>query len=398
MRKNLKIISLITVGNILDYYDFMLFAHLGAAMTGFFIPNLNPTQTHLVSLLLFAIPFIIRPIGGYLFGTLSDRFGRGFALGQTLKYASFAGFGIAVLPGYEIAGVISMIVFVLLRALQGLSLGGEYMTAGTLLMEKYKTRRSFISGSLAASGSIGSLVAFGFSWFYLNDHLPEEAWRYAFAFGALATYISFIFREKLKKEMGVSVATKAMQYDVPRSGAISVAIFAGVLTNVIIWIPIVYTNFYFTKILHYPASAGLLATFTALICSIVLTPLAGYLSDRFLKPEKMMMLGAVLSIPLSIVGVLCIQQGSLWGVFILMVANVTFGAPVHAVLNPLFPSECRGRYVSTCFMLGASFGSLVPVISGYLAEHYHMYNAPIVFMVVAGVVTSGVFYWAFNHN
>lgn len=396
MTRDFKIISLVLMGNALDYYDFMLFAHLGVVITHLFFPDLDATETHLLSLLLFAIPFVVRPVGGYVFGLLSDKLGRGHALGQTLKYASFASAGIALLPGYEYAGIVSMVLFILLRALQGLSLGGEFTTAGTLLLEKYSRHRSLLSAVVGSSGTVGSLFAFGFSWFYLNGYLSEEAWRIAFGFGALATYLSYVFRQKLRNQMAASTAARQVRYDVPHRTAMVLSVLSGLLIGVIFWIPMVYVNFYLTKILHYPVSVGLNATLVALLSSIVLTPVVGYITDRFTRPEIMMTFGALLSMPLSIIGFLLIQHGYLSGQIFLILSVVIFGAPQHALMNPLFPPETRSRYVNTLFMVGASFGSLVPVVSGYLVDHVGFHQAPMILVVFFGALTSVVFLRTFG--
>jgi len=394
-KQNARVISLVLTGNLLDYYDFMLFAHIGAVLTGVFMRTLDPTQTHLLSLLLFSIPFIVRPFGGYLFGAISDRFGRGIALGQTLKFASFASFGIALLPGYEIGGLLSVILFILLRALQGLSLGGEYTTAGTVLMEKYATRRSLLSALVGSSGTVGSLIAFGFSWFYLNDYFSEQAWRYAFGVGALVTYLSFLLRNKLKKDMEGVPEIKALRYDIAPRKAIIVSLSVGLLIGVMFYFPMVYTNFYLTKILGYPASTGLLATLTALVGSILLTPFFGLLADRY-TPERIMTLAALLSIPSAIIGFMLIEQGNLWGQVLLIGCIAMFGAPTHSLLNPLFDAESRSRHVNTCFMLGASLGSLAPFVSGYIASEFGFNQAPMVLVVITGLFTFSVFYKTFR--
>ncbi len=398
MNKDLKVISLVVFGNALDYYDFMLFAHLGAIITGYFIPHLDPVSTHLLSLLLFAIPFVIRPIGGFIFGKLSDMQGRGFALGQTLKYASFASLGIALLPSYEIGGVISIVLFILLRALQGLSLGGEYTTAGTVLMERYTSHRGLLSGMVGASGTVGSLFAFSFSWLYLKDYLSGDAWRIAFGIGALLTYISYLLRNKLKNEMVRTEDKKPFRYLMPHRQAILITLFTGILVGVTIWIPMVYANFYLTKILHYSTATGLNATLIALLGSITLTPLFGYLCDRYSRPEIMMTVGAMLTIPLCIIGFILIQQGILIGQIFLILAAVIFAAPMHAVMNALFPPNIRGRAINTTFMIGASLGSLVPVLSGYWATHHNIHNLPLGFVMICGAITSIIFYFSFMNK
>lgn len=395
VRKHTRVIALVATGNILDYYDFMLFAHLGATLTAVFFPKLAPTETHLLGLLLFAIPFIVRPFGGYFFGKLSDTIGRGYALGQTLKYASFASLGIALLPGFEKLGWVSIIGFIMFRALQGLSLGGEYTTAGTVLMEKYSKHQGLLSGIVGASGTVGSLFAFGFSWFYLKDYFSADAWRIAFAVGAGVTYLSYYFREKLKKEMTSSAIIPALPYNISVRRAMLIVTMIGFYIGVIIWYPMIYANFYLTKILHYPASTGLIATLIALVGSIVLTPIAGHLADRF-RPERVMTIGALLSIPLCLAGFYLLQHGIVMGQLLTICAVALFGGPMHAVMNPLFAPEHRSRYVNTCFMLGASLGSLVPSISGFFAKQYAFYYAPSLFLTTLGCATFYLFVTSFR--
>lgn len=392
-----RVLALVVSGNILDYYDFMLFAHVSAILSTVFFPGLQPTQAHLVGLAMFAIPFVIRPFGGYFFGRLSDTLGRGYALGQTLKYASFASLGIALLPGYEIGGAVSASLFILLRALQGLSLGGEYTTAGTLLMEKFTTHRGFISGVVGASGTVGSLIAFGFSWFFLNGYFSDDAWRLAFGIGAIVTYISYLLRETLKKEMETPVEISRLPYDISQSRAMLIVTLIGLYIGVMIWYPMVYANFYLTKILHYPASIGLTATLIALVGSIIFTPIAGHLADRF-KAERMMTIGALLSLPLCTGGFLLLEQGNLLGQVLLISSVALFGAPMHAVMNPLFPPENRSRYVNTCFMIGASLGSLAPSASGFLATQYGFHYAPLLIVLFFGSMTFAVFQASFKLN
>lgn len=393
--QNKRVIALVVTGNILDYYDFMLFAHVGAALTAVFFPGLDPTQTHLLSLVFIAIPFIVRPFGGYFFGKLADTLGRGFALGKTLKYASLASLGIALLPGYELGGMISSVFFILFRALQGLSLGGEYTTAGTLLMEKYKSRQGLLSGVVGASGTVGSLIAFGFAWFYLNDYFSPDAWRFAFGAGAVVTYISYILREKLKKEMTGQTQITALPYDISHARAILITLLIGLYIGVIIWYPMIYSNFYLTKILYYPASTGLTATLISLVGSIILTPFAGALADRY-PAERVMTFGALMTIPLSIGGLLLIEQGNLWGQILMVSGVALFGAPMHVVMNPLFSAERRSRSVNTSFMVGASIGGLAPLVSGFFASQYHFHYAPVLIVLIFGTITFSVFYSTFR--
>lgn len=388
--KNKSVIALVMSGNFLDYYDFMLFAYFGQALTQVFFPWLEPTEAHLLSLLLTALPLLVRPLGGYFFGKLADARGRGHALGQTLKYASMASLGMALLPGYAIGGLASACFFILFRALQGLSLGGEYTTAGTLLMEQYAHRRGLLSALLGASGTFGSLCAFGISWFYWNNYFTGESWRVAFAAGALVTYLSYYFREKLKKQMAGPVQAMSSPSSVSRSTALLITASVGCYIGIIFWYPMIYAHFYLTKVLMLPASTGFLAILIALVGSVILTPLAGLLADRF-KPERVMTLGALLSLPLSIGGMLLVSQGHLIGQVLQIMAVALFGAPMHAVMNPLFQEKHRSKQLNTAFMLGASLGGLAPTLSGWLATQQGFHAAPLLIVLMFGSLTAWIF-------
>src|SRR5258708_6393086 len=134
MLKSKKITFFVVLGNILEYYDFLLFAHLGFIITPLYFTELSSKQTHILSLLLFGLSFLIRPLGGFIFGRMSDLHGRKVALVQSTKWAILPALALSFLPTYEIIGVTATYLFVAFRILQGVALGGEYPTAGTYLM------------------------------------------------------------------------------------------------------------------------------------------------------------------------------------------------------------------------------------------------------------------------
>lgn len=380
-KEDVKIITLVVFGNIVDYFDFLLFAHLGYVITPFFMPHLDSTSTHLLSLLLFAIPFLARPIGGYFFGKMSDLKNRQDALRSTIKYAGLASLGIAILPSYEWGGITCAWLFFFLRFAQGLSLGGEYPTAATFLMEHYNKNQGLISGIMNASGTVGSLAAFGFAYLYINQHITGEQWRIAFVIGALGANVGFFLRRKMPKS--ASLLTNSSSSVTPKD--IVTTIMIGSLVSTSCYIPMVYSNFYLTKILHLPAQTGLLSTLIALLGYVVLTPAFGALADKY-KPERVMKWGALTCILLGSVGFMLIKQGNIAGQLLLITASAMFCAPIHVVINRLFPKEKRSRLVNTSFMSGTAIGGGVPFASGYFADHHQFYNAPIFFIAAFALI------------
>lgn len=396
MRKQVKVLLLVISGNCIDYYDFLLFAHLGYFITPKFLPNLDQNNAHLISLLLFSLPFIVRPLGGYIFGKISDLSGRTIALSISLKWAGFASLGIAFLPEFETGGVVCSILFVLLRALQGFSLGGEYPTAGTYLMENYYENKGMLSGILAASGTVGSLFAFSFAWLMTKPFIPDYFWRFAFVLGGIVSLISFYLRKILHTKIGISNDNNSdFKTDTNHLGAIILTISTGALVGATTWLPMTYSNYYLTKVLSNNIEFGLIATLISLIVYIIATPLFGKLADIY--PAKcVMMISALSCIPLSLFGFMLVFNNHLTGQILLTLAAASFGAPIHVFMNELFPQNIRSRNINLFFMIGTAFGSLLPVISGYLVNRFGQHFIPVIFVSSLSAIVFCVFHLLLN--
>ena len=384
MNKN-KTLALVFVGNIIDYYDFLLFAHLGPLITSLFIPNLNQKEVHLLSLLLFALPFVVRPLGGYFFGCMSDALGRPHALSQSIKWAGFAAIGLAFLPSYEKGGVVCTILFILLRGLQGVSLGGEYPTAGTYLMEEYSDHRGLVSGLLVTSGTVGSLFAFGFAWLCSKSWVNPELWRVAFFLGGCVSFVSFFLRRYLRVSDNKRIFAPRL-YQVSYSRAITLTLATGTLVSVTTWLPMTYSNFYLTKVLGSDVSVGLFATFISLVTFVIAAPIFGKMAD-FFSERKIMTWAALCVTPLSFLGFYMISLENLVGQVFLTLAAASFGAPIHVFMNRLFSKEQRSRNVNLFFMMGTALGSLAPWLSGYLTDLFHLQMIPVLIVSCVSSLT-----------
>ena len=392
----IKVFSLVIIGNIIDYYDFLLFAHLGVIITPYFLPNLDPKISHLISLTLFALPFIVRPLGGYIFGRIADLIGKNTALNQSIKWAGLATFALALLPTYEYGGIIASCSFIILRALQGFSIGGEYPTAGTFLMERYKNNQGFISSILSASGSIGSLAAFGFAFAYAHSWVSGQFWRVPFLIGGMLSLGGYFLRQHFYDQLkfnpiDISNHQEDNEHTIPYHQAAIVVLFIGALVGVTMWLPMVYTNFYLTKILGASMHIGILATFIALISQLIVSLIFRILADRY-SPHSVMMVAALGIIPLSFLGFYLIHDQNLWGQVVLIIAATSFGAPIHVVMNQLFPKKHKSRNINSFFMIGTAIGILSPALSGYLSERLQTPYVPAIMVSILGFVTFIIFF------
>ena len=135
MRRRLKAIFIGSIGNLVEWYDWYAYAAFSLYFAGAFFPNSDPVVQQLNAALLFAVGFLVRPIGGWLFGYLADHHGRRGALMLSVLLMCFGSLMIAVTPAYASIGVAAPVLLGLARMMQGLSLGGEYGTSATYLSE-----------------------------------------------------------------------------------------------------------------------------------------------------------------------------------------------------------------------------------------------------------------------
>jgi len=393
MTKQQKITYLIVLGNILEYYDFLLFAHLGFIITPLFFPNQDSTSNHILSLILFGLSFIIRPIGGFIFGLIADIQGRKAALVTSMKWAIFPALGIAFLPTYNQIGIIGTCIFIFLRIFQGIALGGEYPIAGTYLMEEKKQNLGFLSSILVASGSVGSLIGLGIATLCIKENSPEWLWRAAFLIGGVGTFVSYRMRNYLReyylpKASYTKQITEVKNLNFKRF----LVVMIGLLIGLTVWLPMTYSNFYLTKILELKAETGLYASFIALVVYISILPVIGYIYDRVDK-DKYIILAAFLVFPLSIVSCYLLTKNHITIAQTgLVIAAALIGAPVHVIMNSLFPKNIRGRNIGILFMIGLSFGGMFPSIAGYLVNKTRLDIAPALLTSIIALIACFCFY------
>jgi MFS family permease len=394
-----KITILVVLGTILEYYDFLLFAHLGFIITPLFFPDHSATQTHLLSLALFGLSFIVRPIGGLVFGIIADSKGRKEALIKSVKWAIIPAIGLTFLPSYEIIGILGTIVFVILRLLQGVALGGEYPAAGIYLMELNDKNKGFISSILVAAGSIGSLIGLIIAIICAQECAPSWLWRVAFAIGAIGTIFSYYMRKYLIESITINADQRKEKLIINNLLFRRIlVIILGILISTLVWLPMVYSNFYVTKILNLSKNIGLYASFVAAISYIIIAPIMGKLYDTISR-NQYMIFSSVMILPLILISFNLLLKGNITLAQIgLCFVAATFAAPQHTIISSLFPTYYRGRNIGFLFMLGLSFGGLFPSLAGFIVDATKIDIAPAIITCVIALITCLCFYKFYKYD
>src|SRR3984893_7291247 len=292
MRRRIKAIFIGSVGNLVEWYDFYAYAAFALYFAGAFFPNSDPVVQQLNAALLFAAGFLVRPLGGWLFGYFADHHGRRGALMLSVSLMCFGSLMIAVTPTYASIGLFAPIALAAAPIIQGLSLGGGYGTSATYLTEMADQRhRGFYSSFQYVTligGQICALIVLLLlqKVFLTGEEIRAWGWRIPFFIGALLAVIALIMRRTLHETEAFEAARTVvrrssslralMRY--PREVLLVVGLTAGGTAAFY-----TYTT-YMQKFLK--LSVGLtddettMVTLAALVFGIILQPIYGAISDR----------------------------------------------------------------------------------------------------------------------
>ena len=370
MRRRLQAIFIGSIGNLVEWYDFYAYAAFALYFAAAFFPNSNPVVQQLNAALLFAAGFLVRPLGGWLFGYLADQHGRRGALMLSVALMCFGSLMIAVTPTYASIGIMAPILLAVARIVQGLSLGGEYGTSATYLTEMADQRhRGFYSSFQYVTligGQITALLVLLVlqKVFLTNEEIRAWGWRIPFVIGALLAVVALIMRRNLHEtaafEAAKSVAKRTssigalMRY--PREVMLVVGLTAGGTAAFY-----TYTT-YMQKFLK--LSVGLtddettMVTLASLVFGMILQPIYGAISDHI--GRKWLLIGFGVSGVLFTIPLLTTLQSvkGPWPAFLLIAAAwmiVAGYTSINAVVKAeLFPTNVRAIGVGLPYALTVS--------------------------------------------
>lgn len=368
------------IGNFVEWYDYASYGYLATIIAVVFFPD-SATATGLMATFgVFAISFIVRPIGGVFWGHIGDRFGRKLALSISIVIMSISTFAIAFLPSYAMIGLWAPVMLFVVRLVQGFSASGEYAGAAIFIGEYASSRRrgsliSIVPASTAAGLLFGSLLVTLLTSTLDHESMVSWGWRVPFLLAAPLGLIGRYIRVRLEETPEFQQITESQTADrIPllqtlRNNRRSVVIASGAacLNAVGFYTILSYMPTYLTTEVGLDESASFTATTVALAVYIGLIFLMGHLSDRLGRRTVLIsasVLFIVLTVPLfyafgfvGFVGVIAIQ--------------IVFGAlmamndgTLASFIAELFPTSDRYSGFAFSFnMANAIFGGTAPFIA-----------------------------------
>jgi MHS family alpha-ketoglutarate permease-like MFS transporter len=364
-----------SIGNLIEWYDWYTYAAFSVYFAATFFPKGNLAAQLLNTAAIFAVGFLMRPLGGWLFGRFADRYGRRRSLTVSVTLMAFGSLLIALTPGYGTIGVAAPVILVLARLLQGLSVGGEYGTSATYLSEVASPgKRGFYSSFQYVTLIAGQLIALGLQivlqWVLTEQQLTSWGWRIAFAIGATGAVVAMYLRRSMDESASFE-AEVAHTGDRPRSGLRLLLRYPRqclLVVGLTLGGTVSFYTFttYLQKFMHLtsgiPNGTVTVINFLALVLFVALQPIAGALSDRIGRRPLLMFFGigaTLLTVPLLM---LLANTRSSVGAFAIMMTGlviVTGYTSINAIVKAeLFPTSIRALGV------GLPYGLTVAIFGG----------------------------------
>ncbi|AKZ55458.1 proline/glycine betaine transporter [Streptomyces ambofaciens ATCC 23877] len=404
------------LGNAMEWFDFGVYSYIAVTLGKVFFPSGNPTAQLLSTFGAFAAAFLVRPIGGMVFGPLGDRVGRQKILALTMIMMAAGTFAIGLIPSYATIGVWAPVLLLVARLVQGFSTGGEYAGASTFIAEYAPDRRRGFLGSWlefgTLAGYIGGAGLVTLMTALLSDgDMTSWGWRIPFLIAGPMGIIGLYLRMRLEETPAFAAEVEKAEAARPKvplremvTGqwkALLLCVGLVLVFNVTDYMLLSYMPSYLTSELKYDETHGLLVVLAVMALMMVVQPFAGALTDRVGR-RPVIAAGCAGFLLLSVPALLLIREGSLLAVGLGMAALglllVCFTASMPSALPALFPTRVRYGSLSIGFNVSVSlFGGTTPLVVTALIGATGDMMVPAYYMMAAAVV-GGVAVWFMSES
>lgn len=398
-----KTLIAVTSGHIVERYDVIISGFFAVIFSSIFFPTSSASLSTFFSFASFASGFLMRPLGGVVFGHFGDRIGRRAPFINSIILVTIPTFTIGILPTYEQAGISVSIIFIICRLLQGFSIGGEYSGAIIYFFENITKNKKGLGGSLiCATGFIGGVIGLLLSTLCSLPFMPSWSWRIPFMLGSILGIVSYVYRLKILETpifQNIKNHQLTIQYPLFRiikkqkRNAFCASII-GAHVHVLLNTATISLPSILLTTLNMPAfKVAALNTIIWFLWAIIIV-VVGYVSDKVEK-RKIMLWSSMISLSIIYPIFMCMGENSVFYAIICFQLIITLmGATYFAVTPSFLPSLFlpQERYTGLAFSINmgqAFIGSLAPLLISLLVSWVGIFKA--VALVLIGSNIMGYF-------
>jgi MHS family alpha-ketoglutarate permease-like MFS transporter len=387
--RRLKAILGGSVGNLVEWYDWYAYSAFAIYFSSAFFPQGNPTVQLLNTAGIFALGFLMRPLGGWMFGRIADRIGRKQSMTLSVLLMSLGSLLIALTPVYQTIGILAPILLLTARLLQGLSVGGEYGVSATYLSEMAtKSRRGFYSSFQYVTLIGGQLIALAIQLLLQKVLLTEEqlhewGWRIPFIFGAVLSIVALYLRKNLHE---TTAFENKKELDEKKKGTVKELLKHPQAVLTVVGLTLggtlafyTYTTYmqkFLINTVHLSKEQSTLISFLSLFIFACLQPVFGALSDKIGRRPLLIgfgILGTICTVPLLTTLSHVTSQWSAFALLLIALIIVSGYTSINAVVKAeLFPAEVRALGVGLPYALTvAIFGGTAEYVALWVKDWGH---------------------------
>jgi MHS family proline/betaine transporter-like MFS transporter len=374
------------VGNVMEWYDFAVYGFFAATIGKLFFPSDDPVVSLIASFGTFAAGFLVRPLGGLVFGRIGDMVGRHRAMYLSVVTMAVPTLLMGLLPTYASIGIWAPILLVLIRLIQGLSVGGEYTSSLVYMVEQAPDGKRAFNAMWGSWGAtlgtlLGSAVGFAVASVLTQEQMVAWGWRLAFIMGGFVAMVGLWLRRGHEEEHPVS-QSKAPQKDIftkHRWDVLRVALL-NIGNTVAFYTIFVYAVSFLEQVVHFSDQKALRNNSIAMAFILLVMPLSARMADRY--GRRIVLLVGFLMLTLSAIPLFhVIAQGIRWVTISCHLAlslglGIVSGA-IAAANVELMPRDirCTGLAFSYNLSVGV-FGGLTPMVITWLTAYLNNPSAP----------------------
>lgn len=402
---NLKLIIATTIGSIFEIFDFIAFVFLTPILAEIFFPKDMASKAVWFTYLTIAISYLLRPIGGIILGHLGDKYGRKSVFSLSILLMSVPSLIIGILPTYQQIGYLATLLLIIMRILQGFSVGGEVPGSITYIAEKFKSVNYFFACAWLTFGanfavSVGSQAIKLLTENTSPEFMHSIGWRIPFIFGSLLTIIGFYIRKsiteseeyqeirQLKQIDKLPLQDLVTNYKYPLITGILMAIIVSLTTSIFhVFLPNLFVT-YFKFNLGVTAGISSGGALSMAIFSLIFAFLVKWLNPVLLIRLGLIALIAIFAgIYMNIINLTTVANLYLWviliSIFLAMINGLFF-----AVLADLFPTRIRYSGIGFCYNTAYIFGAgITPLWTSSILQLSGQYQNILLVCLIVAVIS-----------